>query len=85
MSTITNIYNLGNVTVESYSSGGIAGGIYYSSTVKNVYNYGNVTSAKCVGGIIGNGNKSITIYNSFNRGNIIATLQSAGGIIRRRK
>ncbi|MDR2834742.1 MAG: T9SS type A sorting domain-containing protein [Bacteroidales bacterium] len=83
-STISNCYNMGDVSSSSsfaYSNaGGIAGRSW--STISNCYNTGNVSSSSYAGGIAGSSNGAIN--NCYNTGNVSSSSDNyysfSGGI-----
>ena len=77
--TITNVYNTGIVSGDSWIGGvvGYAG----DSTVSNVYNTGSVSgSSSKVGGVVGNMDGA-TVSNVYNTGLVIGIEDYVGGVV----
>ena len=75
--TITNSYNMGEVSATGNShvyAGGLVG---YGGTITNSYNTGEVSatgnSYAYAGGLVGSGGGPVTITDSYNTGNVSAT------------
>ncbi len=85
--TITNCYNIGDVTSTATSSfyvGGVVGSAY-SATITNCYNTGTVSGAgEHVGGVVGSAEYSTTVTNCYNIGDVTSTATSysyVGGVV----
>ncbi len=77
-STITNCYNIGDVTGVR-SVGGVVGFADYS-TITNCYSAGSVTGGGYVGGVVGYVNNS-TITNCYNTGTVTGRYDYVGGVV----
>lgn len=75
--TISESYNLGDVTSATDFSGGIAG--YSSTAMTNVYNTGDITGVEYVGGIAGFTSADITT--GYTTGTISSTGISYGNVV----
>lgn len=88
--TISNVYNLGNITIgedkRSMKIGGLAGNLANSATMYNCYNAGKITvmtpttSSDIVGGIYGYDAASTNINNCLNIGDMQCNGEGVGGI-----
>ena len=61
--TISNCYNSGTVSGNSYV-GGVCGRNYSGSTISNCYNSGNVSGSEYIGGVCGSGTTISYCYNT---------------------
>ena len=79
--TVSNCYNLGNISGATGYVGGVAGWTYGSGTVENCYNIGLITGPATVGGVAG-GYKggSAKLTNCYNAGKIVDSMGNKNNI-----
>ncbi len=81
--TISECFNLANITGGSSPLGGLVGGTSGALTINDCYNKGNITcsSGGYAGGLVGNSSASMYIYRSYNSGAIKTSSGTAGGLV----
>ena len=75
--TISNCYNIGNVSGTSYV-GGVVG--INQGTISNCYNTGDVSGSSMVGGVVGDNDSEGTTANCYNTGAVSGTGDRVGGV-----